>query len=140
MAILYSEISDKILKSFYGFKNFLPIELDLSFFKKALQIEMFENGVSSELDKNSEIFYKGKSIGQLEIDLIVENKIAIKCVSSSIEILEKELTAMKTFLRMTKFEVGLVLNFGPDGQHKRVLFTNDFKNTNFKDGYKLNLN
>ena len=127
MELLHAEITDNILKTFYGFKNKLPIELDLTFFKNALEIELQEIGLNVVKDKLIDLLYKQKSIGQLTTDLIVNNKIAIKVVSNKLEILEKDIIEMKTFLKLTEFEVALILNFGADGEHKRILLTDNYK-------------
>jgi GxxExxY protein len=127
MEFLYSATSNLILQAFYSFKNKFPLELALSFFKSALVIEMEELGLQVEVDKSFEILHKQKPIGFLQVDCIVNNEIAIKVVATPLDILEKDINEMKSFLRLTTFEVGLVLNFGSDGEHKRVLLTNDFK-------------
>ncbi len=127
MELLHAKISDQILKAFYGFKNKLPIELDLTFFINAFEIELLELGLEVEKDKQIEIFYNHKAIGFLKTDLIVNNLVALKVVSIKNEISEKEINDIKTFLKMTKFELALILNFGPDGEHKRVILTNEFK-------------
>ena len=127
MELLHAEITDKILTAFYGFRNKLPIELDLTFFKNALEIELLEIGLSTEKNKEHEIIYKQKQIGKLTTDLVVNEKIVLKFVSEKLEISEKHHIEMKNFLRLTNYELGLILNFGADGNHKRVLLTNDFK-------------
>jgi len=128
MELLHANTSNLILKTFYSFKNTLPIDLDLSFFKNALVIELLELGLVLETDKCFDVLHKQKVIGQLRTDCIVNNQIALKLVANSIEVLQKDIDEMKVFLSLTNFEVGLILNFGPDGQHKRVFLTNDFKN------------
>jgi GxxExxY protein len=135
MELLFANTTNLILKAFYGFKNDLPIELDLSFFKNALEIEMQELGLKTEKDKYIEILHKQKVIGKLSTDFLVNNEIILKIVSTKINVLESDKTEMKTFLRLTLFEVGMILNFGSDGQHERILLTNDYKGR-----HKLNTN
>lgn len=127
MELLHGEITDKILTMFYGFRNKLPIELDLTFFKNALEIELLEIGLVVEKNKEHEIIYKQKPIGKLTTDLIVNEKVVIQLVAEKLEISEKHNIEMKNFLRLTNYELGLILNFGADGNHKRILLTNDFK-------------
>ena len=127
MELLHENISNLILKSFYGSKNQLPIELDISFFKNALEIEMKEEGLEVEQNRTFEIHYKQQVIGNLMIDFVINNCVAINVVSTTLDITEKEITNMRNFLRLTYLEVGLILNFGADGQHKRILLTNNYK-------------
>ena len=127
MELLHENISNLILKSFYGSKNQLPIELDISFFKNALEIEMKEERLEVEQNRTFEIHYKQQVIGNLRIDFVINNCIAINVVSTTLDITEQEITNMRNCLRLTYLEVGLILNFGADGQHKRILLTNNYK-------------
>jgi GxxExxY protein len=142
MEILHSNITNLVLKAFYGFKNVLPIELELSFFKNGLEIEMLDLQLKVETNKSFDILFKEKYIGKLKADFIINDVVAIKVVSTKLEIEENEISLMKTFLKLTKLEVALILNFGLDGQHKRIYLTNNYKdqiqNKNFN--YKLNEN
>jgi GxxExxY protein len=142
MELLHSNITDKILKAFYGFKNVLPVEFALPFFQNGLEIELKDLNLQVEKNKAIDIFHKRQSIGKINADFVVNELIIVKLVSSSLEIEEKEVTAMKSLLRLTNYEVGLILNFGPDGQHKRVYLTNNFKKQSLSENstYKLNPN
>jgi GxxExxY protein len=140
MELLHSNITNLILKAFYGFKNILPIELELSFFQNGLEIEMQELNLKVEKNKLFEILHKERHIGKLNADFVINDLVALKLVSSKLEIEEKEITSMKTFLRLTNLEVGLILNFGADGQHKRIYLTNNFKNKNLNENYSYKLN
>ena len=128
MEILHGEITEKILNKFYGFKNKLPLELDLYFFKNALEIELLEADLDVQKNSIVDVIYKQKTIGNLTADFIVNEKVVIKLVADVLEISEKNIVEMKNFLRLTKYEVAIILNFGSDGKHKRLMLTNDFKN------------
>ena len=78
----------------------------------------------------------------MSCDLLVEDKIIVKAVTHLEDATEKEIVEMKNILRLSEYEGGLILNFGPDGQHKRIFLTNAYKGnkTKTQDGYKRNLN
>jgi GxxExxY protein len=101
---------------------------------------MKDLNLNVEENKLFEILHKEKSIGKLNADFVINEVVAIKLVSSKLEIEEKEIISMKTLLRMTNLEVGLVLNFGADGQHKRIYLTNNFKAQNLSENYSYKLN
>jgi GxxExxY protein len=130
MELLHGEITNLILKAFYSFRNELTIGIDLSFFRNGLEVDLNELGLETEVDKHFEINYKNKQIGILKTDILVNKKVAIKIVSSTLDIEKKEELEMKIFLSQTNIEVGLILNFGMEGIHKRVLHTNNFKRDN----------
>ena len=73
------------------------------------------------------VWFRGQQIGEFSADLLVEESVIV------------ELKAVKTFepaheaqllnyLRATEIEVGLLLNFGPKPQIKRLAFDNTRKN------------
>ena len=127
MKILHSELSDQILKTFYGSRNNLPFGLELSFYKNMLEVELLESELEIEIDKEIEVKYKQNVIGKFKVDFIIADKIIIQIVESIIIVDEIQIEKMKMILKMTKYEVGLILNYGSDGQHKRVFISNDFK-------------
>ena len=88
---------------------------------------MKEEGLEVEQNRTFEIHYKQQVIGKLMNDFVINNCVAINVVSMKLDITEQEITNMRNFLRLTYLEVGLILNFGADGQHKRILLTNNYK-------------
>ena len=71
--------------------------------------------------------FKKKEVGQLVTDLVVNNFVIIKITNLETEIDRKTEIAAKNQLLFTDKEVLLILNFGIEGQHKRLFLTNDFK-------------
>ena len=105
-----------------------PYGLDTEIFNQALTVELETLGLKTEVDKEIKIKYRKKIIGAFFIDIAVENCVVIKIISDNC-INEKHEIEIKNQLRLTEFEVGLILNFDIENQHKRLVFTNDFKKT-----------
>jgi GxxExxY protein len=80
-----------------------------------------------ETEKQFPILYKGKEIGKLVTDLVVNNLVIIKITNLETDIDRKTEIAVKNQLLFTDKEVLLILNFGIEGEHKRLFLTNDFK-------------
>ena len=127
MELLHGDICSTILKAFYGVCTVLPTGLDKGFYTNALEIELQTLGLTVEVNKNISVLYKDKSIGELTIDIVVNNLVLIKIDNQKgfIEVEQIELT--KNYLKLTSFEVLLLLNFGLELDHKRLFMTNDFK-------------
>ena len=127
MELLHGDICSTILKAFYGVYTILPSGLDKDFYTNALEIELQTLGLTVEVNKNISVLYKDKSIGELTIDIVVNNLVLIKIDNQKgfIEVEQIELT--KNYLKLTSFEVLLLLNFGLELDHKRLFMTNDFK-------------
>jgi GxxExxY protein len=72
------------------------------------------------------VWFRGQVIGNFEADLMVDETVilelkAIRPLSSGDE------AQLLHYLRATEVEVGLLLNFGPEPQFKRMAFDNPRK-------------
>ena len=126
---LHSDISNSVLQAFYTVRNGLPSYLTLAAYKQAMTVEMEILGLTVTCNKSIDIVYKGISVGSLTADLVVNESLLVKLTCTDV-ISEQSDLELKNLLRFTDYEVGLILNFAPDGQHKRLVFTNDIKNRN----------
>ena len=124
---IHSEISEGVLKCFYRVYNELGNGFLESGYEKALCQELNEFGFNLESQVPIRVFYKGQDVGDFKADIIVENKVLIelKAARAMDPIFEAQLL---NYLRATEIEVGLLLNFGPKPQIKRLLFDNSRKN------------
>lgn len=124
---LHSELSDKILKAFFTVRRSIPYDLALDIYKRALQIEMISIGLSIDTDKEISVLYKGQKVGSVTLDFVADDKIIIKLVHKAEGISKQDRFDMHNHLRLTKYEVGLILNFSAEEDHKRVVLTRDQK-------------
>jgi len=71
--------------------------------------------------------FKHTEVGKLITDIVVNNLVIIKitCFETAIN-KETELVANNQLL-LTDKEVLLILNFGIEGNHRRLFLTNNFK-------------
>lgn len=72
------------------------------------------------------VFYNGTLVGQYYGDLIVEDCVIIELKASE-SLSPANEAQLLNYLKATKIEVGLLLNFGQKPDYKRKLFTNDRK-------------
>ena len=123
---LHSDISDGILKCFYRVYNELGIGFLESVYETALCQELSEFGFNVNSQVPIHVYYKGQMVGDFKADIIVGNKVLIewKAARAMDPLCEAQVL---NYLRATKIEVGLLLNFGPKPQIKRLLFDNSRK-------------
>ena len=126
---LHSETTNTILKAFYTVLNELPYGLESDIYKNALKVECELFRLTVDQDKEIKLTYKKKNIGSFRIDLIIENQVIV-LVKSDEELDDRYDRHVKSQLRLTDFEVALILNFGVEGNHKRLVLTNDLKHKN----------
>ncbi len=123
--LLHSEITDKILFSFFTVSKELPKELN-DFFKNAIELEFEHNGLQVVKDKLIEFKYRNQKIGETTCDFLINDMVLVKliCESAISNQIEEE---SKLLLKNSRFEICLILNTFGDHDFKRIIWTNDFK-------------
>jgi GxxExxY protein len=119
---LHVATSEKIIKAFFKVYNTLGYGFLEKVYERALLIELKKSGLSVERQCKVKVFYEGHEVGIYYADLIVENKLIIELKAAEQLRIEHELQLIN-YLKATKIEVGLLLNFGKRPQFKRKIFT-----------------
>lgn len=128
MDYLHSEITGEILKAFYDVYNELGYGFLERVYKNAMYKELRQRGFNCSTERSIPVYYKGELVGDYFADIIIENKIIIELKAIK-QILPEHEAQLTNYLRATDAEVGLLLNFGPIPQKRRIVFTNDRKKT-----------
>jgi GxxExxY protein len=81
-----------------------------SLYEAAMEIELAKSGLVTERQKKISVLYDGVEIGELRLDLLVENKIVIelKSVERTDPVFEAQLLS---YLKLGGYPVGLLINF-----------------------------
>jgi GxxExxY protein len=124
--MLYQDLSDKIIKCFYEVYNILGYGFLEKVYENALYNELKNFGLNSERQKKIDVFYKDNLVGEYYADIIVEDKIILELKAAE-AICEEHEFQLINYLKATKIEVGLLLNFGKKPEIRRKIFTNDRK-------------
>lgn len=122
----HQELTKNIIGIYYDVYNELGYGFLEKVYHKSMLIELNKRGYEVESEKKINVFYKNEIVGEYVPDIIVNDSVIIelKCVEYLIETHENQLL---NYLKATKCEVGLILNFGKDPQFIRKIFTNDLK-------------
>jgi len=118
----YSDITEKIIgASITVHKSLGGGNFTENIFHRALLLELSENGLAYESEKEMSVHYKGKLIGKKRVDVLVNEKVLIelKVVSQ----LEKiHFNQVINYPKVFNLEVGLLVNFGTESlQVKRFV-------------------
>jgi GxxExxY protein len=121
--LLHEELSEEIIKSFYKVYNKLGHGFLESVYENAMIIELKNHGVNAVKQYKINVFYENEIVGIYYADLIADFNviIEIKAVESLHEAHESQLI---NYLKATKLEVGILLNFGKRPEFKRKIFSN----------------
>ena len=131
---IHSEITGKILKSFFNVYNAIGFGFPEKVYENALSIELKKAGLSCEKQKPISVYYDNEVVGSYFADLVIEEKIIVELKAVE-AIIEQHEIQIINYLRATNMEVGLLLNFGVQPQYKRKVLSNEFKkHTNASTG------
>jgi len=81
-----------------------------SVYEHALMVEMDRRGLRYEQQKTCSVIYKGTRVGELRMDLIIENSVVVelKCVDALAEI---HFAQLLSYLKASGVPLGLLMNF-----------------------------
>ena len=120
------ELTRRVLKVFYDVYNEIGFGYLESVCQRAMQLALREDGLAFEAQRPLTVWFRGRAVGQFKADLIVQDVVLVelKCTRA----LERANEAqVLNYLRATTIEIGLLLNFGPAPQVRRLVFTNERK-------------
>lgn len=116
-------LTEKIISCCYKVHSELGPGFNEKIYHNALKT-IFENeGLEYETEKRFDVYYRNKWIGNLIIDLIIEEKVIVevKAVAGNIPDIFKY--QLLSYLKVSNLKVGLLVNFGNKScQIKRSVF------------------
>jgi len=123
---LHQETTEKIIKAFYNVYNTLGFGFLEKVYQNAMMIELELLHLNCEKQKQLDVYYKNKKVGEYFADIIVNQKVIIELKAAE-SIIPEHQAQLLNYLKATQIEVGLLLNFGKTPQIKREIFQNQFK-------------
>lgn len=124
--ILYKEETDSIIAAFYEVYNALGYGFLERVYQNALFQELTRRGFRCEAQYRIDVFYKGNKVGEYYADILVNERIILELKAAESICPEHE-TQLVNYLKATRMEVGLLLNFGKKPQFVRKVFNNTRK-------------
>jgi GxxExxY protein len=122
----HAELTDKIIGVFYDVYNELGHGFLESTYAEAMVVALEEAGLAGTREVAVPVWFRGRKVGQYFADLLVNNVVLLELKAG--RTLESAHEAqLLHYLRATEIEVGLLLNFGPRPQLRRLLFDNERK-------------
>jgi len=116
----HKELTSEIINAAYTIHNELGYGFLEKVYHKSLFIELSKRGYRVEINKPIEVRYGNQIVGEFFADLIVENRVVVevKAVEKYTSVLEAQLL---NYLKAAALEVGLIINFGPSVEIKRMV-------------------
>jgi GxxExxY protein len=126
MDLLHGEITEKIIKAYYNVYNTLGYGFLEKVYENSMVIELRKMGMKVNSQYPITVFYESEIVGEYFADLIVNDIVVIELKASK-SLLEEHECQLINYLKATKIELGLLLNFGKEAEYKRKVFMNKFK-------------
>lgn len=122
----YSAITEKIIKETFYVYNQLGSGFLEKVYENALILRLKKLFLNIQSQFPIRIFFEEELIGEYIADIVVESKviIEIKAIKKLLPIHEVQLV---NYLKATKMEVGLLLNFGDKMEIKRKVYSSSFR-------------
>ena len=121
-----ADLTKVIIGTFYEVYNELGHGFLESVYENALAIALREKGHEVHQQVAVPVWFRGQKIGQFDADIMVSRLVILE-LKSCRAIEQAHIAQLLHYLKATEIEVGLLLNFGPKAEFKRVVFGNDRK-------------
>jgi len=121
--MLYEEITQRILSAAFEVHKTLGCGFLESVYEEVLTREFEMQQIPYERQKSLKIFYKELPIKEFAVDFLVDGKIIVELKALKYYG-DNEIAQVINYLKASKYEVGLLLNFGTKSlQYKRLVVT-----------------
>ena len=116
----HKELTREIINAAHTVHNALGYGFLEKVYHKSLFIELSKRGYSVEIEKPIDVRYDNQVVGDFFADLLVENKVVVevKATDKYTNVFEAQLL---NYLKAAGLQVGLIINFGPSVEVKRMV-------------------
>ena len=121
--LIHGSISRLVLQEFFHVYRELGHGLPEAIYQEAMTRALRCLDVRAEREVPLRVYFRGLAIGSFRADLIVEQVLLLELKAVE-RILEAHRAQLLTYLRVSDIEVGLLLNFGPQPDFRRVVCSN----------------
>lgn len=119
----HEELTERIIGAFYAVYNTLGYGFLEKVYENALCMEFENRGLPFSRQVQIKVRYGSRVVGEYVADLVVDDLVIVelKAVKTLLPPHEAQLL---NYLKATKYEVGLLLDFGPAAKFVRKVFRN----------------
>ncbi len=111
---------EQVGKSSYEVYHELGAGYNESIYEEALAVELREKNIPYEVERNTEIFYKGQKVGIHRLDFILEDKLVVE-LKAAAKITESHIGQTRAYLNTLGLKDGIIVNFPyPDKKQPEI--------------------
>ena len=122
----HQDLTRQIIGAFYAVYNELGYGYVESVYEAALHIALAQRGLTVARQSPITVWFQGHQVGRFRTDLVVGDAVILE-LKAQRKLEPAHEAQLLNVLRGTQLEVGLLLNFGPKPEIKRLVFSNERK-------------
>ncbi|MBT4121188.1 MAG: GxxExxY protein [Candidatus Magasanikbacteria bacterium] len=112
MKLKESKLTGQIIKVAIEIHKELGPGFKEEIYHQAMIIGLEKESLEFETEKEFDVYYKDNLIGTFRADLVIEDKIIVELKALSGDLPSISQTQTVTYLKASKLEIGLLINFG----------------------------
>ncbi len=124
--LLYGDITERIIGAAFEVHNTLGKGLTEKTYQNALVIRLRSTGLEVEDEKELSLFFDNAKVGDQRADIVVDDKVIVETKAVR-KIAPEYAKKLLSTLRNTKYQLGLIINFGNSVEFQRVINTQQNK-------------
>ncbi len=128
--LLQKELTSKILNAFFHVYNQLGYGFLEKVYENALAHELRKRGHTVTQQMSIAVYYDGVQVGEYFADLLVDRLVIVELKAAE-SISKQHQTQLMNYLKATQIEVGLLLNFGPKPEFRRLVASNRIQRSRY---------
>ena len=105
-------LTEKVIACAYKVHSALGPGFNEGIYHNALKIALEEDGIRFQTEKSFKVSFRGKHIGRLRLDLIIEDKVIIEAKALTGNLPAVFELQVLSYLKAFGHKVGLLINFG----------------------------
>ena len=119
----HKELPERTLKIFYRVYNKLGYGFLEKVYENAMMLELKKEGIPAVAQSSIKVLYEGEVVGEYFADILLADKVIVEIKAANCLVEENE-AQLLNYLKATRIEVGLLLNFGVKPEVRRKAFDN----------------
>ena len=119
LELMHGDVTREVIGAYYEVYNALGAGFLEALYQRAMGLALRSRGVSYKREVPMTVRFMGEIIGEYRADLVVANAVIVetKAVDKLASIHDVQLI---NYLKATGITVGLILNFGPKAEFRRL--------------------
>jgi len=118
--LLEAELIQSVVGGFFDVYNYFGYGLSERVYGGALEVELRDRGHIVMREMIVDVRYKGCRVAGQRLDMVIDDRVIVENKGAE-KVSQADRMQLISYLRTTKFEVGILLHFGPAPTFERFI-------------------